>query len=176
MGNVSIMSGPEFAAAAMSQHDLTIDLMRPFALNFQEQIGFVLNVYAGLIYALLYIWVKPFPFIFLSIYHWCEQPISLLFLGLCIGTFIIMPPFFAYLYYIWDPKYDNKGELKSEEHCPSPSSAICLSPCFFWFWMDIVQECALDCANHRVKPLQHRCAPPLCASPFPSYSLQTHRD
>jgi len=75
------MSGPEFAAAAMSRRDLAVDLLvRPFALNFQEQIVFAL--------------------------------------GLCVGTFIVMPPFFAYLYYIRGPRYDVK--LKPEERCPLP--------------------------------------------------------
>jgi len=55
-GNASVMSGPEFAAAAMSRRDLAVDvLVRPFALNFQERIVFTLNIYPSLIYALLYI-------------------------------------------------------------------------------------------------------------------------
>ena len=53
-GNPSIMSASEVAVASMSPRDLAADvLVRPFTLNFQEPIVFVLNVYIGLIYALL---------------------------------------------------------------------------------------------------------------------------
>ncbi len=53
-GNFSIMSASEIGLATMSVRDLVLDiLMRPFTLNFQELIVFALNVYIGLIYALL---------------------------------------------------------------------------------------------------------------------------
>ena len=49
-GNTSIMSGPEIAAAAMSRHDLDVDvLVRPFALNFQEPIMFALLLFVSLL-------------------------------------------------------------------------------------------------------------------------------
>ena len=66
--------------ATLPLTSLYIPLVRPFALNFQEQIVFAL--------------------------------------GLCIGTFIVIPPFFAYLYYIQGPRYDVK--LKPEERCLLP--------------------------------------------------------
>jgi len=134
-GNTSIMSGPEIAAAAMSRRDLAVDLLvRPFALNFQEPIVFVLNVYIGLIYALLYIWFESFPIVFIGIYHWREQLIGLSFLGLFVGSFIVIPPFFAYLYYVQEPKYNDKGELKPEERMPVAIVGALLVPiCLFWF-------------------------------------------
>jgi len=134
-GNPSIMSGPEIAAAAMSRRDLAVDvLVRPFALNFQEPIVFVLNVYIGLIYALLYIWFESFPFVFLGIYHWREQLVGLSFLGLFVGSFVVIPPFFAYLYYVQEPKYNDKGELKPEERMPVAIVGALLVPiCLFWF-------------------------------------------
>jgi len=134
-GNTSIMSGPEIAAAAMSRRDLAVDLLvRPFALNFQEPIVFVLNVYIGLIYALLYIWFESFPIVFVGIYHWREQLVGLSFLGLFVGSFIVIPPFFAYLYYVQEPKYNDKGELKPEERMPVAIVGALLVPiCLFWF-------------------------------------------
>ena len=73
-GNTSIMSASEIVAAAMSRRSLAVDvLVRPFALNFQEQVVFAPNVYVGLIYTLLYVWFESFLFVFLGIYHWREQ-------------------------------------------------------------------------------------------------------
>jgi DHA1 family multidrug resistance protein-like MFS transporter len=119
-GNPSIMSGPEIAAAAMSPRDLAVDvLVRPFVLNFQEPIVFALNVYIGLIYALLYIWFESFPIVFIGIYHWREQLLGLSFLGLFVGAFIVMPPFFAYLYFVQEPQVQRErgAEARGADAC-----------------------------------------------------------
>jgi len=95
-GNPSIKSASEIGAAAMTPRDFAVDiLVRPFALNFQEPIVLVLNVYIGLIYALLYVWFESFPIVFIGIYHWREQMVGLSFLGIFVGTFLVIPPFFA---------------------------------------------------------------------------------
>lgn len=134
-GNTSIMSAGEIAVAAMSPRDLAVDvLVRPFALNFQEPIVFALNAYIGLIYALLYIWFESFPVVFLGVYHWRQQLLGLSFLGLFIGAFLVMPPFFAYLYYVQEPKYNENGELKPEERMPVAIVGALLVPIsLFWF-------------------------------------------
>ena len=134
-GNPSIMSASEIAAAAMSPRDLAADvLVRPSALNFQEPIVFALNVYIGLIYALLYVWFESFPFVFLGIYHWREQLLGLSSLGFFVSEFIVMPPFFAYLHYVQEPKYNDEGGLKPEERMPVAVVGVLLvTICFFWF-------------------------------------------
>jgi DHA1 family multidrug resistance protein-like MFS transporter len=99
----------------MSCRDLSVEiLMRPLVLNFQEPIVFTLNTYIGLIYALLYIWFESFPFVF----HWREQLLGLPFLNLFVGAFVVMPPFFTYLYYVQEPKSNTDGELRPEERMP----------------------------------------------------------
>ncbi|KAH9173924.1 hypothetical protein EDB89DRAFT_2068157 [Lactarius sanguifluus] len=89
-------------------------LVRPFALNFQELIVLVLNVYTGLIYA-------PFTsgssrsrsFSSRSTIG-ASRCSGLFFLGIFVGVFIVIPPFFAYLYFVQEPKYNDKGELEPE--------------------------------------------------------------
>ncbi|KAH9026593.1 putative caffeine resistance protein 5 [Lactarius pseudohatsudake] len=109
-------------------------LVRPFALNFQEPIVLVLNVYIGLIYALLYIWFESFPIVFVGIYHWREQMVGLSFLGIFVGIFMVIPPFFAYLYFVQEPKYNEKGELKPEERMPiAIVGALVVPICLLWF-------------------------------------------
>jgi DHA1 family multidrug resistance protein-like MFS transporter len=133
--NPSIMSAGEIAIATMSTRDLAVDvLVRPFALNFQEPIVFALNAYIGLIYALLYIWFESFPVVFIDIYGWRQQLLGLSFLGLFIGAFLFIPPFFAYLYYVQEPKYNENGELKPEERMPVAIVGALLVPIsLFWF-------------------------------------------
>ncbi|KAN0138990.1 Major facilitator superfamily domain containing protein [Lactarius tabidus] len=134
-GNQSIRSASEIAAAAMRPRDLAVEvLVRPFALNFQEPIVLVLNIYIGLIYALLYIWFESFPIVFIGIYHWREQMLGLSFLGIFVGTLILIPPFFAYLYFVQEPKYNEKGELKPEERMPIAIFGAFIVPiCLLWF-------------------------------------------
>ena len=92
-GNPSIKSASEIAVAAMRPREVAMDiLVRPFALNFQEPIVLILNIYIGLIYALLYIWFESFPIVFIGIYHWREQMLGLSFLGIFVGTLILIPP------------------------------------------------------------------------------------
>ncbi len=122
------MSASEIGLATMSARDLTVDvLVHPFTLDFQEPIVFALNVYIGLIYALLYIWFEFFPVVFIGIYQWREQLLELSFLGLFVGVFLVMLPFFAYL-------YNANGELKPEERMPVAIIGALLVPiCLFWF-------------------------------------------
>jgi hypothetical protein len=62
--------------------------------------------------------LNPFQVVFISIYHWREQLLGVSFLGLFLGAFLVMPPFFAYLDYVQEPKYNANGELKPEERVP----------------------------------------------------------
>jgi DHA1 family multidrug resistance protein-like MFS transporter len=45
-----------------------------------------------------------------------------------------MPPFFAYLYYVQEPKYNEKGDLKPEERMPVAIVGALIVPiCLLWF-------------------------------------------
>ncbi|KAH8984843.1 multidrug resistance protein-like protein [Lactarius akahatsu] len=148
-GNPSIKSASEIAAATMTPRDVAVDiLVRPFSLNFQEPIVLVLNVYIGLIYALLYIWFESFLIVFVGIYHWREQMLGLSFLGIFVGVFMVIPPFFAYLYFVQEPKYNEKGELKPEERMPIAIVGALIVPiCLLWFgW-------ALRASVHWIVPI-----------------------
>jgi len=165
------MSASEIVAAAMSWRNLAVDiLLRPFTLNFQEPVVFALNVYVGLIYTLLYVWFESFLFVFLGIYHWREQLLGPSFLGLFVGAFIVMPPFFAYLYYVQEPKYNDRDELRPDERIPVAIVGALLVPiCLFWFGWASRSSVHWIVPDHRLKHVQRR------RTSFPSYSLQPHR-
>jgi len=70
----------------------------------------------------------------MGIYQWREQLLGLSFLGLFIEAFLFTPPFFAYLHYVQEPKYNANGELKPEERMPVAIVGSLLVPiCLFWF-------------------------------------------
>ncbi|KAH9177159.1 major facilitator superfamily domain-containing protein [Lactarius sanguifluus] len=124
-GNPSVKLASEIAAAAMTPRDVTVDV---------PPIVLILNVYVALICALLYIFFESFPIVFVDIYHWREQMMfGLSFLGIFVGTFVIILPFFAYLYFVQEPKYNDKGELKPKKRMPAAIvGALILPVCLFW--------------------------------------------
>ncbi|KAI0312939.1 major facilitator superfamily domain-containing protein, partial [Amylostereum chailletii] len=134
-GNPILRSQSEIDAANMTPRDVVADaLVRPLTLNFQEPIVLVLNLYIGLIYALLYIWFESFPIVFIGIYHFPPQLLGLAFLGVLVGVLVTIPPFFAYMKWWQEPKYNASGELKPEERMPVAIVGAFIVPvCLFWF-------------------------------------------
>jgi MFS transporter, DHA1 family, multidrug resistance protein len=134
-GNRSLRSQAEIDAANTTSKERLVDaLVRPLTLNFQEPIVFALNLYIGLIYALLYIWFESFPIVFLGIYHFKPQLLGLSYIGILIGTLAVVPPFFLYLKYVQEPKYSKTGSLKPETRMPvAIFGAFILPICLFWF-------------------------------------------
>lgn len=109
-------------------------LVRPFSLTFTEPILFCLNLYIALIYGLLYVWFESFAIVFIEIYHFNLGEEGLSFVGILVGGFIILPFFFAYLYYIQEPKFNENGEIKPEKRLPPAFvGAFCIPICLFWF-------------------------------------------
>ena len=109
-------------------------LVRPFSLNFFEPIVFLLNLYIALIYGLLYVWFELFAIVFLGIYKFNLGEECLSFLGILCGAFIVIPLFFLYLYYVQEPQFNEKGEIKPEKRLPPAFvGAFCIPICLFWF-------------------------------------------
>ena len=82
--------------------------------------------------------------------------LGLSFLGLFVGAFLVMPPFFAYLYYVQEPEYNANGELKPEERMAvAIIGALLVFDLSLLVQMDITHERALDCAHYWFKPVQY---------------------
>jgi len=134
-GNPRIKAQSEIDAAEMTFRDVAlIVLIRPITLNFQEPVVLCLNIYIGLIYALLYCWFESFPIVFGDIYHFPEQNQGLAFFGIFIGSLIAIPLYFAYLHWYQAPRYNSAGELRPEDRLPVAIIGSFLFPiCLFWF-------------------------------------------
>ncbi|KZV66974.1 MFS general substrate transporter [Peniophora sp. CONT] len=122
------------AAETSASERFTKAIVTSIALNFVEPIVLVINLYTGLIYALLYIWFESFPIVFIGIYGFREQFLGRAYLGILCGVLLVAPFFLAYLKYVLGPRRSASGDLRPEERLlivffVAPLVAICL----FWF-------------------------------------------
>lgn len=108
------------------------------AFTYYSQV-FLLNLYIALIYGLLYIWFESFVIVFIEIYGFGLGEEGLAFLGILVGALIVMPPFFCYLYFVLEPKFDEDGNLTPEKRLPPCFvGAFCIPICLFWFgWRSV---------------------------------------
>ncbi|KAM3071372.1 GTPase-activating protein [Clarireedia jacksonii] len=134
-GRNDLKCEPELIGEQMTGKDIALmTLVRPFSLSFTEPILLILNLYISLIYGLLYVWFESFVIVFVDMYGFNLGEEGLSFLGILIGTFAVIPPFFAYLYYVQEPQFNEDGEIKPEKRLPPACvGAFCIPICLFWF-------------------------------------------
>ncbi|KAL8921019.1 MAG: hypothetical protein Q9208_005910 [Pyrenodesmia sp. 3 TL-2023] len=133
--NRKVKCTPELEAEGMSWKEVGVAvLVRPFSLSFTEPICFVLNLYSALIYGLLYLWFESFPIVFVDIYQFSGGTEGLAFLGMLIGSFIIMVPFFYYNHRFVEPQFNENDQLRPEIRLqPAMVGAFFIPVCLFWF-------------------------------------------
>lgn len=134
-GNPKIKCEPEIEAEGMSGKEIVLMVfVRPFTLTFTEPICFLLNLYLALIYGLLYLWFESFPIVFIGIYHFSLAHEGLSFLGILIGAFLMMIPFFWYNYKYVEKQFDEEDHLRPEIRLqPAFVGAFLIPICLFWF-------------------------------------------
>lgn len=141
-GDDRLVSEPELEGQDMSGKDIVMmALVRPFSLVFTEPIVLALDMYIALVYGLLYIWFESFPIVFLEIYGFTLGKLGLAYLGLLVGIFVVIPPFFWYQHRYIEPKFNDKGELAPEWRLPPAFvGAFAIPLCLFWFgWTSRVE-------------------------------------
>ena len=134
-GNKNLKCEPEIEAEAMSTKEILLMVyVRPFTLSLTEPICFFLNMYIALIYGLLYLWFESFPIVFIQFYSFSLGAEGLAFLGILLGAFIIMGPFFYYTYKYVEPQFNSNGDLRPEVRLqPAMVGAFFIPICLFWF-------------------------------------------
>jgi DHA1 family multidrug resistance protein-like MFS transporter len=132
-GNMRLKSQTEVDSAHYSPKDNLLLLGRAFTLTFTEPIVLLVDLYAGLLYGVLFIWFESFPFVFGGVYHFTSGEQGLAFLGILVFTAISLP-----LYLLWIKKglipRMLSGTFKPEDVLP-PAFIGCFSLpiCLFWF-------------------------------------------
>jgi DHA1 family multidrug resistance protein-like MFS transporter len=134
-GRTDLKSEGEIIGESITGKDIVMMvLIKPFSLTFTEPILFLLKLYIALIYGLLYIWFESFAIVFTRIYGFNLGEEGLSFLGILIGGFVVIGPFFLYLKYIQEPQFDENGNIKPEKRLPPAFvGGFCIPICLFWF-------------------------------------------
>jgi MFS transporter, DHA1 family, multidrug resistance protein len=134
-GNTKLKCEPELEAEGMTTKEILLMVyIRPFTLTLTEPICFLLNMYIALIYGLLYLWFESFPIVFVGIYDFSLGTQGLAFLGILIGAFVVLGPFFYYNYKHVEPQFDSDGNLRPEVRLqPAMVGAFFIPVCLFWF-------------------------------------------
>lgn len=68
-------------------------LARAFTLTFGELIVFLVNLYVGLLYGILFIWFESFPMVFGDIYDFNAGQQGLVFIDILVFAIIAVPLF-----------------------------------------------------------------------------------
>jgi MFS transporter, DHA1 family, multidrug resistance protein len=134
-GDDKLKCEPELMGESMTGKDIVMmSLVRPITLNFTEPMVFLLNLYIALIYGLLYIWFESFVIVFVQIYGFGLGAEGLSFMGILVGAILVIPPFFAWMYYYLEPQFDEDGNVQPEKRLiPSFVGCFCIPICLFWF-------------------------------------------
>lgn len=120
-----------------SEHHTTKDTLimvsRAFILTFSEPIVLLINLYAGLLYGVLFLWFESFPLVFGGIYGFTISQQGLVFLAIFIFACISVACFLLWTKYVLVPKLKS-GTFKPEMVLP-PTFIGCfaLPACLFWF-------------------------------------------
>ena len=79
-------------------------------------------------------WFESFPIVFIGIYGFSLGTQGLAFLGILIGAFVAMPPFFWYVHRYMEPLFNEEGKIKPEYRLrPALVGCFFIPICLFWF-------------------------------------------
>jgi DHA1 family multidrug resistance protein-like MFS transporter len=72
--------------------------------------------------------------VFVEIYGFNLGEEGLAYLGILVGAFVVLPPFFLYLYKVLEPQFDDEGNIAPEKRLPPACVGAFFIPiCLFWF-------------------------------------------
>lgn len=132
-GDDRLRSQSEIDASHHNFRDDLLVLGRAFTLTFSEPIVFLMDLYAGLLYGVLFIWFESFPLVFGGIYGFNRGQQGLAFLGIFVGTIITLSCFLVWVKYGIVARF-TKPNFKPEMVLP-PTFIGCfaLPVCLFWY-------------------------------------------
>ncbi|WVQ97553.1 hypothetical protein IAU59_004667 [Kwoniella sp. CBS 9459] len=135
-GDHRYRSHSEIVQSSMSTREIfTESLVRPLAMTFTEPIIIAINLYVGIIYAILYSFFESYPLVFQKGYGWSISMASLPFAALLVGSLMG-----GMIYWYWNWTNIDKPFSKSappalpETRLPlAKYGAFCFPVCILWF-------------------------------------------
>ncbi|KAL5095320.1 hypothetical protein Trisim1_000096 [Trichoderma cf. simile WF8] len=132
-GDSRLRSQSEIDAAHYTTRDHLIVLSRAFTLTFSEPIVLLMNLYAGLLYGILFIWFESFPLVFGDIYGFNQGEQGLVFLSIFIFALISLALFLLWIRTSLVPKVNKPGFTPEMVLPPTFLGCLALPICLFWF-------------------------------------------
>ena len=87
-----------------------------------------------LIWHVCFSWFESFPIVFIGIYGFSLGTEGLAFLGILLGAFVALPPFFWYVHRYMEPLFNEEGNIKPEYRLrPALVGCFFIPICLFWF-------------------------------------------
>ncbi|EHK17764.1 uncharacterized protein TRIVIDRAFT_43018 [Trichoderma virens Gv29-8] len=132
-GDSRIRSQSEIDAAHYTARNHLMVLARAFILTFSEPIALIMNLYAGLLYGVLFIWFESFPIVFGSIYGFNQGEQGLVFLGILVFALLSLALFLQWIRNNIATKVDTPGFTPEMVLPPTFLGCLALPICLFWF-------------------------------------------
>ncbi|KAK8006844.1 yippee family protein [Apiospora arundinis] len=132
-GNDRLRSQSEIDAAHHTYKDTLVMLGRAFTLTFREPIIFLVDLYAGLLYGVLFLWFESFPLVYGDIYHFSSGEQGLIFLGIFVFAAITIPLFLLWTRSQIVPRMRNRTFVPENLLPPTFIGCFALPVCLFWF-------------------------------------------
>ncbi|KAI1322376.1 major facilitator superfamily domain-containing protein [Xylariaceae sp. FL0255] len=132
-GNERLESQTEIDSAHHTPRDTLLLLTRAFTLTFSEPIVFLVDLYAALLYGVLFIWFESFPIVFGGIYGFNVGQQGLVFLGILVFTTISVPLFLLWIKKSLVPAMLSEKFKPEMVLPPAFIGSFALPICLFWF-------------------------------------------
>jgi len=136
-GNDKLKSVSEIEAGNMTGAEVAkMTLIRPFSLTFTEPIVLAIDLYIGLVYAVLYSYFESFPIVYgEGGYGWSLGVSMLPFAALLVGAILAYTGYCLWNRFYFEKKYhENQHNVAPEARLPmSMVGAICFPVSLFWF-------------------------------------------
>lgn len=132
-GNHRLKSQTEVDTTHYTVKDNLLLLGRAFTLTFLEPIVLLVDLYAGLLYGVLFIWFESFPVVFGGIYGFNIGSQGLVFLSILVFTAITMTAFLFWINRRLVPAMKSSNFRPELVLPPSFIGCFSLPICLFWF-------------------------------------------
>ncbi|WVF68833.1 hypothetical protein IAT40_003606 [Kwoniella sp. CBS 6097] len=136
-GNPNLKSISEISSEQMTSAEITkMTLVRPFSMTFTEPIVLAIDLYIGLIYAILYSYFESYPIVYSEMgYGWSLGVSNLPFAALLVGSLISYAGYCIWNKFYFEKEYEkNNHKVSPEARLPmSMAAAICFPVSLFWF-------------------------------------------
>ena len=132
-GDERLKSQADIEAEQHTSKDDLILLSRAFTLTFLEPIVLLMNLYAGLLYGVLFTWFESFPIVFGDTYHFNSGQQGLVFIGILVFATISVACFLTWINLRLVPKLKSANFKPEMVLPPTFIGCFALPICLFLF-------------------------------------------